>query len=271
MLVLLAQKHQDMAEIGAIQTPIFLSQTSSKQNIISRLKGFFYFRYRCFRRMWFVSLRGFACLCARLWLRTIHKPENLPRKGPVMIVSNHISYFDWAILTAILRNQVVFIGAQELKARPFVRWLMKFNTLIYISRENPGVRYFREVMRNFKENKIVVVYPEGTRSRTGKRLPAKPGFIKLAILAKVPIIPVGMKGTYEILPAHRRFPRFKRCEIFIGDPILIHPASDLFHDLLSRERNWAHPSQETMLEMGERVMDRVGETIAPTWDTSILR
>ncbi len=189
-------------------------------------------RLRLARRLRFRFLRSAVFLGFRLWLKEIRHPEKLPKRGPALIVSNHVSYYDWSVLASVLRKRTVFLGAKELQIRPIVQWLMKLNTLIYINRDHPGLGYFREVMRQFEQGQVVVVYPEGHRSRTGKQQPARLGFIKLALAANIPIIPVGMKGTYEILPPHKRLPRFKRCEIFVGDPIFVTPDQLIFKTCL---------------------------------------
>jgi HAD superfamily hydrolase (TIGR01490 family) len=226
-------------------------------------------RIRFARRLYFRFLRSVVFFGFRLWLRRIHNPEKLPKAGPALIVSNHVSYYDWSVLASVLRKQTVFLGAKDLQTRPIVRWLIKLNTLIYIDRDNPGLSYFREVIRQLREKQVVVVYPEGRRSRTGKRQPARLGFIKLALVAKVPIIPVGMKGTYEILPPHKRLPRFKRCEIFVGDPIFVSPESALFQDLFALAPD--HLSEEILQEMAERVMDEIAKMLGPEWDGGVLK
>lgn len=230
------------------------------------------FHLRLLRRRSFRWTRSFVFWGFRLWLRKIHNPEKLPKQGPALIISNHVSYFDWAVLSSVLRKRAVFVGAKELLTRPIVRWLMKLNTLIYIDRENPGITFFKEVINQLKEEEqIVVIYPEGQRSRNGTRQRAKLGFVKLALATNTPIVPVGMKDTYKILPPHKWVPRLKRCEIFVGDPIFVTPEANLFKDIFTRIADRRILGDDVLQEMAERVMDRIAGMLGPEWDAGILQ
>ena len=227
-------------------------------------------RYRLLKRLFFRSLRATVFLFFRLWLHRIVNPEKLPTSGPVMIASNHLSHFDWAVLGSVLRKQTVFLAANELKQHRAVKWLARFNTLIYVDRDQPGIKCFREIIRQFKAGKIVVVYPEGSRSRTGKRQPAKRGFVKLAMLAKIPVVPIAMRGTYKILSPFRKVPRLHRCEIAVGDPIFLTASHPRFRDLYP----FLDPHSKTgpiLQEMAERIMDEIANIADPEWDNPVLR
>ncbi len=263
--------------------PLYISSSrylpfknQGKSNLLQRV-WFFHIRdvlrlrFRFFKKKSFQFSRSLVFACFRLWLGKIENPERLPKRGPAILVSNHVSYYDWAVLASVLRRQTVFVGASELSQRPVVQWLMKLNTLIYIDREKPGFSFFKEVMRHLKEDKIVVIYPEGTRSRTGKRQTAKHGFVKLALVAQVPIIPLAMRGTYEILPPDRKLPKFRKCEMSVGEPLLITSSTKRFEDIFDREQNKRRLGIVAMQEIGERIMDAVGDLAGSSWDDGVVR
>ena len=193
-------------------------------------------RFRLLRRIKFRYLRLFLYSLFRLWLKQIYYIERLPDTGPCIIVSNHTSYVDWIILSSIYREKyLVFLGNKELHKRPVVNWLMKLNVLIYISPDNPGYSYFREVVWRLKKGHVVVIYPEGTRSKSGRMIEPKLGFVKLAISTGVPIVPIGLKGAYEILPPNKSLPKLRRCEVFVGEKIIINKYNPLFKDIFEKD------------------------------------
>ena len=67
-----------------------------------------------------------------------------------------------------------------------------------------------------KRGNIIIIHPEGTRSNDGKLQKAKTGVARLALAAKVPILPVGLIGTFEILPKWKKIPRLSKAKINIG-------------------------------------------------------
>lgn len=224
--------------------------------------------FRAIRRKLFLIMRFIVFSFFRLWVRSIHGKENLPLKGPALVISNHSSYYDFFILGTFFSKPEAFVASAHLKEHPIVRWFEKFDSLIYIDREKPGYKFFREIIRHLSLGKLVVIYPEGKRSRTGRILRPKTGFVKLALIANVPIIPVGMKGTYEILPPQMKFPRFKRCEIFFNKKIYISPQNQMFKDifLMKKSGRLENVTEDQMQLMADRIMESVRALIGGQWD-----
>ena len=227
-------------------------------------------RFRLFRRFSFRFLRSFLYTVFRFWLKRIYNFENLPKNGPCIIVSNHTSYVDWIILSAIYKEKyIVFLGNKYLQQRPIVGWLMRLNILIYVDKENPGYSYFREVVRRIKQGHIIVIYPEGTRSKSGKMISPKIGFIKLALLTRVPIVPVGIRGAYDILPPHKVIPSMQRCEVIVGNKIHINKSNPLFSDILDSEKSLRFISKDVMQEVAFRIMNLIRIMSNQEWDSSV--
>lgn len=230
-------------------------------------------RYRYFRRLRFRYLRFFVFFIWHLWVGKVVGFDKIKMDEPAIIVSNHLSYFDFWILSAILREQTVFVAVKDLTRRTHVGWTLRFNTIIYIDREKPGFVFFKQVIWHLKVRKrLVVMYPEGTRSRTGKMLAPKLGFVKLAVRAGVPIIPIAMRGTYEILPPHKHVPKLKKCDVFIGDRIYITPENPEFRDIFFDSdglRHYKQLEEDKLYRIAFRIMDGIRKIASQEWDDSV--
>ncbi|MBI4430773.1 MAG: 1-acyl-sn-glycerol-3-phosphate acyltransferase [Candidatus Omnitrophica bacterium] len=238
--------------------------------------SFIAIRYRWLRRLRFRYLRLLIFLIFRLWVKQVHGFENIPRDEPAIIVSNHLSYVDFWVLSAILKEHTVFVAVKNLDKRSVVGWTMRLDIIVYVDREKPGPSFFRELIWHLKkQRRLIVVYPEGTRSRTGRMLTPKPGFVKLAIKTGVPIIPIAMKGTFEILPPHKQLPRLKKCDVFIGDKIYISPQNPEFHDIFFRRsgehRRYEDLDDAELQEIAFRIMEKVRVKAGQEWDESVIR
>ncbi len=229
--------------------------------------------YRVFRRLRFRTIRLFVFFVWKLWLDKVEGFENISWNESAVIVSNHLSYYDFFVLASVLERQTVFIATKGLNDRSFVGWFMKLDTIVYVDREKPGYGFFKEMVRQTKMKKNVVIYPEGTRSRSGKMLAPKPGFIKLALLCGVPVIPLAMRGTYEILPPHEHVPKMKKCSIHIGEKLYISPSNPLFRDVFYRcakDGKYTNLTDEGIEEIAFRIMNRIRLMSGQEWDESAL-
>jgi len=230
-------------------------------------------RYRFLKKLRFRTIRLMVFFMWRLWVKEVSGFEHIPEREAAIIVSNHQSYYDFFVLASVLKKQTVFVAMKSLNQRSFVGWFMKLDTIIYVDREKPGYEFFKELMRQLNHRKLVVLYPEGMRSRSGKMLEPKTGFIKIAIKTNSPIIPIATKGTYEILPPHRRFPSLKKCEVHIGEKIYISPATPFLKDIFFRRkgrRKFGQLNDDELSEIAFRIMDRIRKVSGQEWDESAI-
>jgi 1-acyl-sn-glycerol-3-phosphate acyltransferase len=210
----------------------------------------------------------------QLWIKKIVGIDNIPPKEPAIFVCNHRSYFDFIILGSIILKDIIFLAQRKISRTFFISWLTRFHKVIYIDTDYPGSSFFKRMLRYLDTGKSVVIYPEGTRSRTGKMLLPKLGFVKLAMKANVPIIPVAMKGTYQILPPHRYIPNFKKCEIIINKKMYISPDNPDFRDIFFRRRDlrkFSRLTKEELQEVAIRIMDKIRILANEEWDDNALR
>ncbi len=150
--------------------------------------------------------------CARRWSVRMLKVagvevrtsgfERVPQDRPVVYVSNHQSWFDIWSLASIVPGQTRFVAKKELARIPVLGRAMQSAGHIYIDRQNRQAAFsaYEDAAAYIKKGMSAVLFPEGTRSRTGELLPFKKGPFVLALAAQVPVIPVYCAGTFTLLP-----------------------------------------------------------------------
>ena len=135
--------------------------------------------------------------------------ESVPPYGPLIVVSNHLSFTDPPLLVASIRRPLQFIGKQELFANPLTRYFMSsFNVSSY-NRSGVGLDAVKTFLKMLAEDKAVVIFPEGHRSDDHTLQKGMLGVVYLAMKSQAPILPVGLSGTENIrawrmpVPLHR--------------------------------------------------------------------
>ncbi|MCT1578441.1 1-acyl-sn-glycerol-3-phosphate acyltransferase [Oceanobacillus kimchii] len=159
------------------------------------------------------------------FIKQVFGIENLPKKGPYIIVPNHSSYFDhffiFTVVNYYMKQQVLFLTKKEAFDTYLSRkWHMSMGT-IPLNRDATDITAFKAVVSKLKEGEIICIYPEGTRSPTGKIYQGKQGAIRMALAADVTIVPVGIEGAFDILPRKKLLPSLRKAKIQIGEPILL--------------------------------------------------
>jgi 1-acyl-sn-glycerol-3-phosphate acyltransferase len=147
--------------------------------------------------------------------------ERIPRDQPVVYASNHSSMFDIWALAATLPGSVRFVAKRELEKVPLVGRAMVAAGHLTIDRANRARAFaaYERAAAVIRSGISAVVFPEGTRSRTGELLPFRNAPFGLAIAAHVPIVPVYVHNTFEILPKGGVRLRPRPIRIRIGEPI----------------------------------------------------
>jgi 1-acyl-sn-glycerol-3-phosphate acyltransferase len=127
--------------------------------------------------------------------------ERIPWRSSAVIVANHLSTVDILVLYGFFRP-FKWVAKAELFKVPFVGWNMVINDYVRINRgATDSVRaMLRSCRRHLAAGSSLLIFPEGTRSADGLLQPFKEGAFRLAMDARVPVIPVALSGTYETLP-----------------------------------------------------------------------
>ncbi len=144
-------------------------------------------------------IRGLIRLIFNLIARVeVRGYENLPKDGSFVIATNHLGIADVPIAFYALNRWDLFVVIGE-KWRDvgLFRWVGKHFNFIFIDRFNPDIKALRKIISLMQKNNILVIAPEGTRSRTGALIEARPGVSYLATKLGRPIVPVGIVGTED--------------------------------------------------------------------------
>ena len=169
--------------------------------------------------------------CARLWSWLILKTsgirvmveglENLDPHETAIYCANHASAMDIPILFVHLPVQFRFLAKRSLFHLPFLGWHLRRSGYIAVDRVRPheARKGFDRAARKIREGRPVVMFPEGTRSRTTEMLPFKNGGFYLAILSGVPIVPITLNGTRHVLKPDTYHVRAGQTEMIIHAPI----------------------------------------------------
>ena len=168
---------------------------------------------------------------ARLWGRVallanrvkvrMEGMENVKGKGPYVFMSNHQGSYDIFALLGTLPFQFKWLAKKELFSIPFFGWTMAAAGYISIDREGTRetVGAMNRAAQKIHEGMSVVIFPEGSRSPDGSIQPFKKGGFTLAIKSKVPIIPIAITGSREIMPKDRLAASSGEIRIWMGSPI----------------------------------------------------
>ncbi len=138
--------------------------------------------------------------------------EHIPADGPFIFVANHASYLDGVFLSAALGTrhmQNVFFYAKESHVRgPFLRWLARNCNVIVMDINHHLRESIQKMSIALKSGHSIIIFPEGTRTRTGEMGPFRPTFAMLSRELAVPILPAAIQGAFSAFPAGHRLPRF---------------------------------------------------------------
>jgi 1-acyl-sn-glycerol-3-phosphate acyltransferase len=169
----------------------------------------FYFMIRLYSRIF---------LRLRLWFK-VEGSEHIPAKGAFLFAANHSSYLDPLCMAASTSRPLYFIARIKLLSYPVIGWILKHANTIPVKNHGRNLSVIKDSLRLLAKGKALGIFPESTRTKDRKLKRAKPGAGMLVYMAKVPVVPAYIEGTFDALP--RRVRTFKRhpVRIYIGQPI----------------------------------------------------
>jgi 1-acyl-sn-glycerol-3-phosphate acyltransferase len=176
--------------------------------------------------------------------------ENLPRRGPVILASNHRSFLDSIFIPLVVRRRVTFVAKAEYFDDPKTAWFFRGVGQIPIRREggSAGERALASATEVLQRGGVFGIYPEGTRTRDGYLHRGHTGVARLALRTGTPIVPVGLIGTDEIQPVDKKMPNlFRHVTVRFGEAL--DPAR--YGDMQQEHLALRELTDEVMYEIGQ--------------------
>lgn len=186
--------------------------------------------------------------------------EHVPAQGGALIAANHASYVDIPFVGAAVRRRMWYLGRQDLFF-PVLRPVLQWFGWIPIRQDRLDRSGFGKAIRLIQEGKLVVIYPEGTRTPDGRLKRGKPGIGVIVAETGCPVIPTYLAGTREVLPAGGRGISLHPVRVTFGAPI----------DFASAAQRSS--GKEFYQHVSRTVMDRIAELgqTAPPADPGMPR
>jgi 1-acyl-sn-glycerol-3-phosphate acyltransferase len=177
--------------------------------------------------------------------------ENVPRKGPLIVAINHMNFLDPVIATVFIPRDIVSMAKAELFGSPVVGLVFRLYGAFPVRRGEIDRTALRKAMAALKEEKALLMAPEGTRGGDWRLMKARDGVAYVALQASVPILPVAISGSERFWKELARLRRTKT-RVVVGEPFV----------LLPRE---GRVSREQLGEMTTEAMYRLATLLPPEY------
>ncbi len=172
------------------------------------------------KRLWYDFLRVFFRLIGVAFFRIrVFNRQCVPHTGGALVVSNHQSHLDPILVGLSCDRRLNYVARQTLFGFPPFRWLINSLDAIPIDREGIGLAGLKESLRRLKGGEMLLIFPEGTRTRDGEVGELKPGFVALARRANVPLLPVAIDGGYDSWPKRNLLPGVAVIHVRFAQPL----------------------------------------------------
>ena len=151
--------------------------------------------------------------------------EKAPREGALIVAGNHLGVLDALIVYSVIdRRDYIVMVAEYHQHYPFRRFLADLVDAIFVDRYQADFPVLKDVLKRLKAGGVLIISPEGTRSKTGGLLPGQPGTAYLAAKSGVPVLPVSIIGSEDrlVMPNLKRLRR-SPVRIIFGEPITFEP------------------------------------------------
>ena len=167
-----------------------------------------------YRLVWLL----FRLLFALLLRWRVEGRENVPASGAVILASNHVSYLDPPVVGVGIWRPGTYMAKEEIFAHPLFGWFCRKLNAFPVRRGTADRAALKRSLDALEQGRMLVIFPEGTRSETGELQEPEMGVGMLAYRSGAPVVPVYLWGTNQVLPRKGR-PRLARIGVTYGQPL----------------------------------------------------
>ncbi|HYZ10970.1 MAG TPA: lysophospholipid acyltransferase family protein [Actinomycetota bacterium] len=202
-------------------------------------------------------------------IRLTYRPRargvaNIPRTGGFILAANHISFVDSLFMPLACPRPVVFLGKAEYFDKPLTSWFFRGANVIPVRREGgvAGEAAIQAGIAALRQGHAVGIYPEGTRSPDGRLYRGKTGVARMALEARVPVIPVSIRGTRDVMPLDAKVPRLSgRVVVEFGKPLSFERYYDRARDRFVLRSVTDEIMYEIMMLSGQEYVDEYASSV----------
>jgi len=175
---------------------------------------------------------------------------NVPKTGPLIVVSNHLSRADPPIIGAGIPRRIVFMAKEELFHSPLMALVVKGFGAFPVRKQGADRDALRQAQEVLEKGLALGVFPEGTRSKTAVLQPGMLGAAFIALRTGAPVLPVGIYGTEELRGAGLL--RHPAITINIGEPFTVAPAQ-------------GRVTRQALQDLTAYIMERIAQLLPPRY------
>ena len=196
----------------ALLATVIATLTTTVGCVLGGERIFSYYPGMCWSRI--------MCIITLCPVKVIGK-EKLDKKQSYIFVANHQGAYDIFLLFGYLGQPIKWVMKQSLRKVPFLGKSCEAAGFIFVDNSSPkaAARTVQEAEKRLKNGASITIFPEGSRSKTGKMDRFKKGAYQMAIDLQLPIVPVAINGSYDVMPIHTFFINPHKMEMIIHDPI----------------------------------------------------
>lgn len=168
--------------------------------------------------MFYKLIRVIGNIILRMIFRIrISGKENVPMNGRFILCANHISNWDPVLISIVIPRQISWMAKKELFKTKTLSFILKHLGVFPVSRGDTDISAIKKSIRILKDEKVLGIFPEGTRVKEINLDNAKTGVALLSLRSNSPILPVYIESTYKL---------FSRVNIYIGKPLYFNEYSN---------------------------------------------
>ena len=145
--------------------------------------------------------------------------HHIPPSGPVIVTPNHVSYLDPPLVGAAIRRECAFMARHDLWDNKVLNWLLPHLGAFPVRRGEPDRAAMRRALDELARGKVLIMFPEGTRSPDGALQQGEPGVALIVQRSGAPVVPCAVIGSEQMMSPGRSGIRRARLKVVFGHPI----------------------------------------------------